>query len=184
MELVLALMKYLIFLFAISFVACQEPSDIQIDEYYDLNNFWLTQKAQLESSKPTFSKVIEMDGDKNTVQTSDINWKKELEIFMGTDINRSAMKGCYDEKREGNKLTYTLKSDKEQAVRTIEIELQNEKPISIKAEILTENFLYTSTRSIAAQFVNGKMENYQIAGWQELFIGSKKHFDIKAIRVK
>lgn len=176
-------MKYLIYLLLFSLSACQEPSEILIDEYYNLSDFWLDQKADLKNSKPTFSKVIDLDGDKNTVQTNEINWKKELEIFMGTDINRSSMKGCYDEKREGNILSYTLKSDKDQPVRSIEIELENEKPKSIKAEILTENFLYSSARSIAASFVAGHLNKYEVSGSQELFIGSKKSFDIRAKRV-
>jgi hypothetical protein len=177
-------MKLRFLLLALLITACQEPSEIFIDEYYKLNDFWLGQKDKLESSKPTFAKTIKMDGSENTVQTSDINWKRELEIFMSTDINRSAMRGCYDEVKEGNNLIYTLKSDKEQAVRKIEITLENEKPILVKAKMLTENFLYSSSRSISANFVEGQLSEYTISGSQELFIGTKKDFFIKAKRVE
>lgn len=176
-------MRYLLFAFLTLTLACKEPSEILIDEYYNLNSFWENQIESLNEGKPKFQKVINMNGDKSEMSTSEIDWKKELEIFMSTDINRSAMKGSYNEVRTEDQIHYTLKEDREQPVRSITISLKNNQPAKVSAKILTENFLYNSARDISATFENGELSSFEVDGWQELFIGSKKTFDISAIRV-
>jgi hypothetical protein len=175
--------KISLLLVFLSLVACQEPSDIYIDEYYNLGSFWADQKEKISSEKPEFFKEIELNGEKSELKSKEIDWTKELELFSSCDINLSAMKGCYDEQKTDSSIVYTLKADKEQYIRKIIIDFKEAKPSRFEAEIHTDNFLYSSERTISASFVSSSLMSYHIKGWQELFIGSRKDFEINGKRI-
>lgn len=176
------LQKITFLVLVISSFSCTEPEQVAMAEYYDLNTFLENQIEQLQQTAVGYNKIAVMNGETNELPDFKPDWKRELELFISTDLNKSAYVGAYKEVKLPSSVSYELMEGFDHPVKSLIIELENEQPIAIKAEMITENFLYSSERNMEASFANGLLSTYHIHGTQSLFIGSEKEFDIRVVR--
>ena len=148
--------------------------------YYDLANIINQQIANLSSQKPLVEKKLVIADKTETLQTKDINWNKELELFLQADLNKQSYQARYNIQQKDNTVTYTLKEGEDLPVKELVIEFDEvNNPKYIGAKIQTSNYLYESDKMLSAQLNKNQLLSYHIKGWQKLFIGSKKNFNIK-----
>jgi hypothetical protein len=178
-----------LFLAALSILSCDsEVKDNRSNEktFYDLAGFINQQVLELNKLKPTVTKMTRMGTESNQIETSDIDWQKELELFSQADINKPAFRQSYSISRtDSSTFLYVSKEGDRLPIRRLQIVVDStNSPLSVEAFIKSENKLYTSEKSITMQCINVgnqvKVESYKVEGFQKLVMMDKKPFLIEA----
>lgn len=154
-------------------------SNLQEKTFFDLERVIENEINYLSQQKPTVQKTVRINDETEEISTNDLDWKKELEIIIQSDLNKAAYKLSYDEIEKPNQITYQLKQGENLPVSSLQIFTDNEgELIKINSIHTTDNYLYKSTKNVMAEFSEGHLSNYEIKGNQKLFVGSEKTFEI------
>jgi hypothetical protein len=184
-------MKHLLFslIFLIIFQSCQNPADTAGSaSYFDLKGFISNQITELNKRKPLVSKEMVMSKNKDNKQTTDIDWAKELELFMQADLNKQAYQLSYDilHPTPATDL-YLLKSGEKLPVKSLKVVIDEttKLPTLVEAQIKAENKLYDSEKFISLTCTRRPegvwlIKTYEIHGFQQLALSEKKAFSVKA----
>ncbi|WP_337043276.1 hypothetical protein [Emticicia sp. 17c] len=170
-----------ILLFVLLFLsACTNPETrISSNQYYDVAGLVNEQIKALSAKKPLVEKNVMLANKQERIETKDIDWEKELELFLQADLNKQSYQLSYVTENTANTTTYRLKPAEKLPVKYVAIEWdENKKPRRIEAVMQTSNYLYESDKTLVAIFEKGHLSEYQIKGYQELFVGSRKNFAI------
>ncbi|GLU54157.1 hypothetical protein [Dyadobacter frigoris] len=153
--------------------------------YYDLKEFIESQVPILNNEKPEVIKTMSVSGKNETRTSGDVDWKKELELFIQADINKPAYSKSYSiSKPDSLTVLYTLKPGESLPVRYLKIEMDKTSgtPLMIKALLRSENKLYQSEKNIemhgSVQDSQWHLNSYTIKGYQKLATMDKKSFDV------
>lgn len=170
------------------FSACQTPAEKsdQPPVYYDVKGFVENQIQLLNQQKPTVAKTMVVGSEEEKRSTNEVNWQRELELFVQADINKPAYRQSYATARPDS-LTYeyTIQSQEDLPVRYLKIVLDkpNGQPTLIEARILAQNKLYESEKNLlmrcAQRSGDWRLLSYQIKGFQELVISDRKPFEVR-----
>ncbi|RRB11105.1 hypothetical protein EHT87_26375 [Larkinella knui] len=160
--------------------ACTNPTkEAPVGTYYDLKSYVEQQIGQLKSQHPTVVKQAGFGNEKEQQTTKDIDWSRELDLFLQADINKQAYQASYQKLRPDS-LTYeyTLKPGEKLPVRFLRIELDSvtREPRLVKATLRTKNSLYESERNVWLQSEKGVLKRYHIEGFQQLAWLDQKRF--------
>ncbi|WP_435352647.1 hypothetical protein [Emticicia sp. SJ17W-69] len=168
-----------LFFISLLLFGCNESSSNENTPkyYYDLAGFINQQISQLSKNQPITWKNLLIGEKTESIQTKDIDWKKELELFLQADLNKQSYQLSYTKDSTQNKVVYQLKKGENLPVKVLKIEFDQENsPKHIDALIQVANYLYKSEKNLSMDLDKKQLKNYQIKGWQELFIGQKKNF--------
>lgn len=175
-----------VFLFLSSCDSAQERQS-KVMTYYDLKGFIESQVSSLNKEKPEVRKIMSVSGKNETRTSRDMDWKKELELFVQADINKPAYSKSYSiTKPDSLTVVYTLSTSESLPVRYLKIEMDKNSgmPILIQAKLRSENKLYQSEKNIEmhGSLQSGKwhLNSYTIKGYQKLATMDKKAFDLSA----
>lgn len=154
--------------------------------YYDVKGFVNDQISSLNTSHKAVAKRMSMGGKHETIQQQNVNWKKELELFVQADINKPAYRKSYDIVHPDSlNYTYTLKKGENLPVQSLQIKLDRNsgKPHSLRAELRSTNRLYDSKKdiSLTCSEKGGKwrITSYRVSGYQKLSLMNKKEFVVE-----
>jgi len=179
----------ILFLTVLLIYSCNsEIQDKQNQEkrFYDVAGFVSQQVAQLNDAKPRVLKMTVMGTETNQIITTDIDWKKELELFSQADINKPAFRQSYSANRpDSSTYLYVSKEGDRLPVRQLKIVVDSlNSPVSIEAIVKSENKLYTSEKTIAMSCEQSgkgiRISSYRVKGFQKLVMMEKKPFLIDA----
>jgi hypothetical protein len=168
---------------------CQAPAQKEQapNLYYDVEGFVQEQIDLLGRQKPLVNKVMVVSGAREKRSTAEINWQKELELFIQADINKPAYRNSYAINRPDSvTYEYKVQTEEDLPVRFLRVVLDEPggKPALIEAQILSENKLYESEKNLqlrsGQQGADWRVQSYRIRGFQELVISSRKPFDVQA----
>lgn len=161
------------------FTACVSENKPAVSEkvYFDLEGYFRTEALRLGKLGTPIEKTVYDNGksEKRTVSIDD--WESELQLFTGSDINRTAWKNSYFVERAGNTTTYMAK---EAGLRTRMISFSKDtqgRLISLKIENKTENMLYTSEEKLRyypdSLYSIDKSQNVKMLGFHHYKIEGK-----------
>jgi hypothetical protein len=182
---------FLIFLILIGVLvtACQREEDQNKDEkfYFDLKSFVENQIVYLNDKKPVVTKTVGLDGKQVSNQSKDIDWKKELELFVQADLNKPSYRQSYIiERKDSSIYEYRLKPNVDLPVRYLKIvtDTSLHQPIYVKASFQSANKIYKSEKTIEMSSTRKdnrwELTSYAVNGYQQLIFMDRKAFDIKA----
>lgn len=176
-------------LFLVSGCTEHNPSN-QPKAYYDVLGFVQQQITALSSQKPLVKKSVAINETHTQEQTQNINWKRELDLFTQTDINKPALQSSYQISHPDS-LTYryTLKNPDELVVvrsLTVQLDATSHQPRLIEALLQTSNPLYTSERHLwlesgPTSHHGWQLKHYKLVGFQKLPFFQKNEFIIDGI---
>lgn len=169
--------------FILGLAACSNPAkEAPAGTYYDLKSYIDQQISQLQKQKPMVSKQTGFGKETDQQTTQDIDWSRELDLFLQADINKQAYQSSYQKNRPDS-LTYeyTLKTGENLPVQFLRIELDSvsHQPRRVKATLRTKNSLYESQRNIWLESEKGIVKRYHIDGFQQLAWLDEKQFLIE-----
>ena len=184
--------KSIVYLFAGIFLLLSSCDSAQerkskVMTYYDLKGFIESQIIVLDKKKPEVTKTMSVSGKNETRISNDVDWKKELELFIQADINKPAYSKSYSiTKPDSVTVLYELKTEESLPVRYLKIKIDKTSgdPIVIQALLRSENKLYQSEKNIELHgSVNNnqwQLNEYTVRGFQKLATMDKKSFDVTA----
>lgn len=153
--------------------------------YFDLAGLVNQQITELNKNQPLTHKNLVIEEKKEVLNTNIIDWKKELELFLQADLNKQSYQLSYNKEDTPQMAIYTLKKGESLSVKSLKILFDEDKTVKhIEALLQTENYLYQSEKHLLMTLDKNHLTNYQIEGWQELFIGKKKSFKVDGIVVR
>lgn len=175
--------------FVLWITACQTPAERQEapNQYYDVKGFVQQQIVMLSRQKPMVNKLMVVSGEQEKRSTTEVDWQKELELFVQADINKPAYRNSYSINRPDSvTYEYRIQTEEDLPVRYLKVVLNEPggNPALIEAQILSENKLYESEKNLLLrsdeQGGDWRVKSYRIQGFQELAISSRKPFDVQA----
>ncbi len=151
----LSLCKWLLLSILLSACLQQDKRQefFQEKKFFDLNNYFEKEAERLQQSNIPWLKIAQLNEKKETLNVSNINWKKELEIFSRCDLNKPAWKEKYqiDSTFKNNnlsKISY-LSTDDRLLIKKINITFSTlNKPDSIQIRKETHNFLMSMEQDL------------------------------------
>jgi hypothetical protein len=154
--------------------------------YYDLKGFIENQILYLNEKKPEVSKTAVLGSRREVSETREVDWKKELELFIQADINKPSYRQSYEVIRNGPlHYEYRLKPGNDLPVAYLKIDTDSvlKQPLHVEALIRTKNKIYHSEKKVVlnARKHNSLLEvsSYEVNGYQKLIFVEKKEFGIR-----
>lgn len=178
------------FLIWILFVSCSNEDKTsesgQEKVFFDLKGFVEQQIDVLNRTKPSVVKNVAMGQARNQLKTKDIDWAKELELFIQADLNKPALKQSYTIQRPDS-LTYLYISKEKDRLPVQELKIVLDSPsglpIQINATLKSENKLYSSAKVLEMysekQLDGIHIKKYKISGFQKLAFMDAKPFEVE-----
>lgn len=165
-------------------ISCSQEENADFErQYIDLKSVIETTIHQNETENPSFNKEVWINEETETITTQKLDWNRELEVFYLADLNKRDYLNKYAKDSTAFQVKYSLLPDMEAPVKELIVRFDSNSAVSaIKAVLLTDNFLYESERELDLKFSNSKLVQYEVDGWQELFIGSKKTYRLKSTK--
>lgn len=164
----------------------EEAQDDGPKLYYDLKGFIENQIIYLNDKKPEISKTARLGGESEISTTREVDWKKELELFVQADLNKPSYRQSYDIARpDSTHYEYKLRSDVNLPVRYLKIETDSvlKQPLYIEALIHTSNKIYNSEKKVVMRLETKdnllQVNSYEVDGYQKLALMDKKVFSIR-----
>lgn len=143
------------------------------DYFFDLQGYFETESARLSALNQSVIKEVIRNNAAEKKKLK-VNWKQELEIFAGSDINKAAWKDSYRTVVNGNSTSY-IATEEDLKTRKIIIEKHPDGKLKhIQVHNKTENFLYSSTEQLDYYPLHG----YRIEKSQTVRVIGKNHYVI------
>ena len=170
-----------------SLVSCQkeETRDGAPKAYYDLKGFIENQIVYLNEKKPEVSKTAILGGKREASKTHEVDWKKELELFVQADINKPSYRQSYEVIQNGPlQYEYRIKPGNDLPVAYLKIDTDSvlKQPLRVEVLIRASNKVYNSEKKLvlnAAKRNNlPEINSYDVSGYQKLIFVEKKVFSI------
>ncbi|WP_428660778.1 hypothetical protein [Runella sp.] len=171
-------------------VNCTNPTDTTtVGSYFDLKGFIETQITELNKRKPLVNKEMALGEEKENKQTTEIDWRQELELFIQADLNKKAYQLSYTiAQPTSTTYVYTLKNGEKLPVKSLKIVVDevSKQPKLIEALLQEENRLYDSEKKLQLTCTMRPegiwlVKTYEISGFQHLSITDKKTFSVKGM---
>lgn len=170
-----------------STVSCrqEEVQDNAPKMYYDLKGFVENQIVYLNEKKPEVNKTAVLGSKRDVSKTREVDWKKELELFIQADINKPSYRQSYKVVKNGPlHYEYRLKPGNDLPVAYLKIDVDSvlKQPLRVEALIHTSNKVYNSEKKLVLHAVKRdnllQVSTYEVDGYQKLIFVEKKAFSI------
>lgn len=164
---------------AIFFQCAPKGNEVQYPAtHFDVRQLLENQIHMLDSLRPTLLKELRFQKDTNTIQTKDVDWQSELEMFFELDINKPALAPLYDS-TSGEALVYRLKESTNKAdVKELKILRDSMGNLMrVGGSIVRNNYLFRTERKLLLEFdpQSKRLDGYQIfSGTKVILKGDEK----------
>jgi hypothetical protein len=171
-----------------SLVSCrqEETRDDGPKTYYDLKGFIENQIVYLNEKKPEVSKTAILGSKREVSKTREVDWKKELELFVQADINKPSYRQSYEIVQNGPvHYEYRLKPGNDLPVSYLKIDTDSilKQPLHVEALIRASNKVYHSEKKVVLSAARRdnllEVNSYDVTGYQKLIFVEKKVFSIR-----
>lgn len=156
---------------ALFVTACANDANVERSiAYYDTRQVIETAILDLETRRPEVNKTWTYAKAKETRVVTDIDWNKELKLFLDTDINKSSFVSSYDSTIAPERITYFLKAGEKLPIKSISIALDTltMSPVEFHAVRTSENYFFTTQADLRLTLENEKVKAYDIQTVQKL----------------
>jgi hypothetical protein len=173
-----------ILLIYIFFVSCKQENQITNKKYFDLKGFSESIIKGLENKRPEVTKVWQIGNQKETKSIRDVDWNKELSLFVDADLNKRAFINSYSINETSKGVYYKLKPTESLWVKSMAIENLGEKDSKlIRIETSTSNYLFKTNSKIFMKTKNGNLHEYSVYSVQKLFLSKPDTSSIKGMLI-
>jgi hypothetical protein len=168
----------LIFLLFFILASCKPAEEkLFITPFVDIKGFFESEVIRLNKNKSVTDKTITQNGLSETKKGIQINWKNELSLFTGSDINKAAWQDSYRIIKDNSSITY-LAIDTNLRTKEIQIKMDsNTKPQHILIKNSSKNYLYESTETL----IYIPDSAYSIEKYQKVILLGKNKYLIRAL---
>jgi hypothetical protein len=128
---------------------CQpaENSSASSVKYFDLKKYFTDEAARLTKKNAPIFKTVTYNGKPESKNILIKNWKRELDLFIGSDINKPAWKDGYKVAQNNDSIVYDA-IDTSLHTRHIAISLKANKVTGVSISNITKNMLYKTSEKL------------------------------------
>jgi len=150
-----------------------QPMDnpIQIAKYFPLKAFVEKQVELLDGSKVRKSIAIKGEEDHVEVSMDAEAWRKELDIFIQSDINKASLASSYDTEEKPGLTVHRLKSGENSSIKEIRIAYEGDQ-VSMVDFISHQEEIFYASRSVGHLSIDtssGTIRSYEVSGSQKVW---------------
>jgi hypothetical protein len=157
-------------------------------KFVNLAQFIEEQASLLDSLNPAVEKKVLINQAYEQQILHNVNWGRELELFLRADISKPALQASYQiEEQDKQVRIFRPRTGENPDIQYLKISFdeQGQEIKSIEAHISQDNFLYRSEKKInlrCKQNASGQtqIETYQIKGFQKLIFNDQVPYEIQA----
>ena len=146
------------------------------EKYFDIKGFFKRDTAILNKLRKPVFKTVTHNGQTESKQILIKNWGKELDLFIGSDINKPAWKNSYSIVNENGLLIYKSKEPELHVVQMV-IKMDKQKVNWILIYTRTKNVLYQTNEKLT--YYPDSL--YIIEKDQKVRLMGKNHYEIKGM---
>lgn len=163
-------MKFRYICIALLFSACQSSTGPDRTlKYFDSKTWVENLLADLKTAQPEVDKTWTYDHQTEKKQVQDMDWEKELKLFLDADLNKSSFVTSYDSVKEEYRTVYLLKPGENLPVKEFSVDFDStHSPIKISSIRQSGNYFFTTGSEIRLSAEAGKLSNYEIRSVQRL----------------
>ena len=150
--------------------ACNKPEIKETGaelKYFDIKEYFAKEALRLEALNPQIEKSVAHNGETESKKVHISNWKKELNLFTESDINKPAWKLSYNVQANDDSVVYKAKYP-ELKTREIVIRKKAGQVTAIAIVNNTHNILYNTTEKLVyapgSYYLIEKMQKVKIMG--------------------
>ncbi|SHM60933.1 hypothetical protein SAMN04488057_102320 [Cyclobacterium lianum] len=153
----------------------------QIDAYFPLADF-LEQKIDNSSGRKVVKTIRFNDEEEQVEFTPDQeSWRKELDFFFQSDINKAALASSYETREEGGVLIHSLKPGEKNNIQEIRVSKQEGRVDEIAVIALKDNLFYRSQVQGTLGFdANEQLISYSLEGNQKVWFLDATDLQVQA----
>ncbi len=175
---------FLVLLASCADTANDERNALNQSKYVDLKSYFEAEILRLNHSNYALEKILLFDGETETINTSKVNWKKEIEPFLELDILKNTYTGRLNVDSVLVGLDdFTVKyipNDSSLDLKQLQVHFNHQKINSITAEFASHNLLYQSYK-LYAYFPDSL---YMIEGSQKVKLVHSPSYKVSARIIK
>ncbi|WP_194775508.1 hypothetical protein [Pararhodonellum marinum] len=171
------------------FFSCQKDgkqpvsNPVQIDKYFPIQTLLQEQIDQLEGR--SVEKTTTLKGESiTTIQEMDeAAWRKELDLFVQSDINKASLALSYETVEENNQLIHRLKPGEKGEIQEVKVSYEGDQVVELQIRYHDENNFYRSSSTATIQIcpATGLMKGYEVTGLQKVWFKPPNEMNIKAV---
>lgn len=125
-----------------------KKNTLSTEQYFDLNEFFDAQIKNLSSQNPAVYKNVSINGQKEAKQIKIDDWRKELDLFLSSDINKADWRGAFNKTVTDSTIIYNTHEDKI-FVKKLELGFDEDENIQkVKIIIERNNLIYSSNDTL------------------------------------
>jgi hypothetical protein len=157
-------------------------------KFVNIASFIDEQTALLDSLNPAVEKKVLIGGKQEHQTLQNIDWQRELELFIQADISKPALQASFDiEEQDKNIRIFRPREGENPDINYLKVTFdeKNQQIKTIEARISQENYLFESEKMISLQCINNvsgqpQISAYQIKGFQKLIFNDKVPYQVEA----
>ena len=171
-------MKNILFtFFVILFSFNAQAQENQSKNYFDLKSFIAEQVEKLEKINPSVEKSTTHNSEIENKTTNEIDWQKELQLFVDSDINKAILKDAYKITENAQTIDYqALILDLK--VQNIHIEKENGVVKKLNIVYKDSNNLFEIEKKLQLELSKNYITNYQIEIIQKIIFKDRDHYKV------
>jgi hypothetical protein len=152
--------------------------------YFAWSSFLEQQINTFKKTKPRVHKSVVLDGKKEVKISANVDWEKELALYLEADLNKPAFEKSYDNLSEPGFFWYSLKKGEDLPVKKMIIHIDvGGLPSKVEIEISQKNFLFETRKKLFMNFSQGRIQTYYIEGMQKFFLAEPTHYKLLGVLV-
>lgn len=158
-----------IFIFFL-FSGCQNSTGTdRVLKYFDSKTWVEGLVADAETTRPGVEKTWTYDHQTEKKEIQDIDWNKELKLFLDADLNKSSFVSSYDSVKEEYRTVYFLKPGENLPVKEFSVDFDSlYVPVKISSTRQSENYFFSTGSQISLSAQDGRISEYEIQSVQKL----------------
>jgi len=163
-------MKYRFLFIAVLFAGCSNSTETdRVLKYFDSKTWVESLIADLRAATPPVEKTWTYDGKTENKQVREIDWEKELKLFLDADLNKSSFVSSYDSVKEEYRTVYRLKPGENLPVKELAVDFDSTyAPLKITSSRQSGNYFFSTGSEISLSAESGKLRSYEIQSVQKL----------------
>lgn len=173
---------YLLVLAIVMLISCNIKNSNQVQQkvkpYFDVESFVKKQIDLLSKKNAVISKEVVLNGQTETKTIENINWEKELQLFLEVDINKPVLVGSYEIIKEQDKTIYKAKEETLK-IQQIIIQKSGENIKNLEIFVKEENALFHFSKKLTMVMnASNTIEQIHIEGVKDVSMMKEVHFVI------
>lgn len=162
-------MKFIHLLSILVLLTSCESNSQTVTKYYNIKSFTEKLIEDLTRSKPEVNKKWKYNQETESQKTNNLDWQKELKLFLDSDINMSSFVTSYDSTVTSHKIVYKLKPSEKLPVKELSITFDSlNTPKTIATVKESENYFFKNKTYSTMHLIDGNLSQYSIGSVQKL----------------